>query len=68
MLTIFYCQPLSAKDEKSVSPNVSHDSNTMNLSKDAPGQLGSFHAGGDRSAAYPTNIYAPQAQAFFSGG
>nr|XP_029118643.1 YTH domain-containing protein ECT2-like isoform X5 [Elaeis guineensis] len=61
-------QPLSAKDETSVSPNVSHDSNTMNLPKDAPGQLGSLDAGGDRSAAYPTNIYAPQAQAFFSGG
>ncbi|XP_038984279.1 YTH domain-containing protein ECT2-like isoform X2 [Phoenix dactylifera] len=60
-------QPLSAKDEKAVSPNVSHDSNTMNLSKDAPGQLGSLDAGGDHSAAYPTNIYAPQAQTFFSG-
>ncbi|XP_008789609.1 YTH domain-containing protein ECT4-like isoform X1 [Phoenix dactylifera] len=61
-------QPLSAKHEKVVSPKVAHDSNTVNLSKDAPGQLGSLDAGGDRTAVCPPNIYAPQAQTFFYGG
>ncbi|RWR84220.1 hypothetical protein CKAN_01301300 [Cinnamomum micranthum f. kanehirae] len=61
-------QPLSIKDERIVPPNVSHDVTTMGPPRDGIRQSGSLDAGGDSSAVYPPNVYAPQAQTFYYGG
>ncbi|XP_058068592.1 YTH domain-containing protein ECT4-like isoform X2 [Magnolia sinica] len=63
-------QPISTKGEKMVYPNISHDSTTMGPSRDTAGHQGSLGTGGDRSAVYPSNVYAPQAQtqSFYYGG
>lgn len=61
-------KPLSSKDERIVSPTVSHDVTSMDPSRDATLQPGSMDAGGDRSALFPPNVYAPQAQTFYYGG
>ncbi|KAL9341306.1 hypothetical protein Peur_030082 [Populus x canadensis] len=60
-------QPLSAKNETSVSPNSSQDTAPSGHPRDTTGQLGAFGSPGDR-AVYPPNIYAPQAQAFYYRG
>uniref|UniRef100_A0A5B6YQW1 YTH domain-containing family protein n=1 Tax=Davidia involucrata TaxID=16924 RepID=A0A5B6YQW1_DAVIN len=59
-------QPLSAKNERSVSPNLSQDA-TMGHSRDTAGLSESFGSGGDHTA-YPPNVYAPQAQAIYYKG
>ncbi|KAL7221964.1 hypothetical protein ACSBR1_023823 [Camellia fascicularis] len=59
-------QPLSAKDERSVSPNASKDAG-IGHSKDIADQLGPFGSCGDHHL-YPSNIYAPQAQAIYYKG
>ncbi|KAF5956254.1 hypothetical protein HYC85_003479 [Camellia sinensis] len=55
--------PLSAKDERSVSPNASKDAG-IGHSKDIADQLGPLGSCGDHHL-YPSNIYAPQAQAIY---
>ncbi|KAG6766619.1 hypothetical protein POTOM_027787 [Populus tomentosa] len=60
-------QPLSAKNETSVSPNSSQDTAPSGHPRDTTGQLGAFGSPGD-PAVYPPNIYAPQAQAFYYRG
>ena len=62
-----YFQPLSAKNETSVSPNSSQDTAPSGHPRDTTGQLGAFGSPGDR-AVYPPNIYAPQAQAYYYRG
>ncbi|GMP35212.1 hypothetical protein CsSME_00007753 [Camellia sinensis var. sinensis] len=59
-------QPLSAKDERSVSPNASKDAG-IGHSKDIADQLGPLGSCGDHHL-YPSNIYAPQAQAIYYKG
>ncbi|KAL5747060.1 hypothetical protein ACOSQ2_024357 [Xanthoceras sorbifolium] len=59
--------PLSAKNESTVSPNSSQGAATIGHTRDAAAQPGSFGSGGDRSV-YSSNIYAPQAQAFYYRG
>ncbi|KAJ6915675.1 hypothetical protein NC652_018359 [Populus alba x Populus x berolinensis] len=60
-------QPLSAKNETSVSPNSSQDTAPSGHPRDTTGQLGAFGSPGDH-AVYPPNIYAPQAQALYYRG
>ncbi|XP_022714645.1 uncharacterized protein LOC111274341 isoform X2 [Durio zibethinus] len=60
-------QPLSTKNETSVSPNSSQDVAPVGHPRDGAGQCGSFGSGGDRNVYSPT-IYAPQAQAFYYRG
>ncbi|GMP35204.1 hypothetical protein CsSME_00007748 [Camellia sinensis var. sinensis] len=59
-------QPLSAKDERPVSPNASKDAG-IGHSKDIADQLGPLGSCGDHHL-YPSNIYAPQAQAIYYKG
>ncbi|KAJ4725475.1 evolutionarily conserved C-terminal region 5 [Melia azedarach] len=61
-------QPLSAKNENSVSPNSNQGTvTTIGHARETAAQSGSFGSGGDRSV-YSSNIYAPQAQAYYFRG
>ncbi|XP_017979167.1 PREDICTED: YTH domain-containing family protein 2 isoform X3 [Theobroma cacao] len=57
-------QPLSTKNETSVSPNSSQDAAPLGHPRSGASQSVSFGSGGDRNVYSPT-IYAPQAQAFY---
>lgn len=61
------CQPLSATNESSVSPNSSQGALTVGHTRETAVQSGSFGPVGDHSV-YSSNIYAPQAQAFYYRG
>lgn len=61
------CQPLSATNESSVSPNSSQGALTVGHTREAAVQSGSFGPVGDHSV-YSSNIFAPQAQAFYYRG
>nr|DAD38709.1 TPA_asm: hypothetical protein HUJ06_013031 [Nelumbo nucifera] len=61
-------QPHSTKEERMVPSNPSQDAANVGSPRDATGQAGSLAAAGDCTAAYPSNIYAPQAQPFYYGG
>ncbi|KAG8638169.1 YTH domain-containing protein ECT4 isoform X1 [Manihot esculenta] len=58
---------LSAKNETSVSPNSSRDAAIMGPRRENTGHLGPFGLHGDHTL-YPSNVYAPQAQAFYYRG
>lgn len=60
-------QTLSAKNETSVSPNSSRDAAIMGPRRENTGHLGPFGLHGDHTL-YPSNVYAPQAQAFYYRG
>ncbi|KAG0499060.1 hypothetical protein HPP92_003751 [Vanilla planifolia] len=59
-------QSLSSKDENAVPNELSHDSNAIDPSTDVP--LRSLNNNLGQDPAYPTNVYAPQAQTFVYGG
>ncbi|XP_072994691.1 YTH domain-containing protein ECT4-like isoform X1 [Typha latifolia] len=61
-------QPLLDKDEKIMTPNISIDLNTINLSRDAQNQVSSSDGRGEHNVVYPPNLYAPHPQTFFYGG
>ncbi|KAK9186426.1 hypothetical protein WN943_026792 [Citrus x changshan-huyou] len=60
-------QPLSATNESSVSPNSSQGALTVGHTRETAVQSGSFGPVGDHSV-YSSNIFAPQAQAFYYRG
>ncbi|RWW44055.1 hypothetical protein BHE74_00050226, partial [Ensete ventricosum] len=64
---IFY-QPPSAKDEKVMTSNATHDTNSMDVSADSQGHLDSSDAVSGYSTVYPPNFFAPQAHSFFFRG
>ncbi|XP_058113450.1 YTH domain-containing protein ECT4-like isoform X2 [Magnolia sinica] len=61
-------QLLSAKDERMVSPNGSHNATATGPSRDTTGRLGSLSVGRDHNTVYAPNAYAPQAQTVYYGG
>ncbi|WOK92698.1 hypothetical protein Cni_G01389 [Canna indica] len=58
----------SAKDEKVTISDVSHDSNTMDLARNAQGHFSSTDAVSEQNTVYPPNAFASQAHSFFYGG
>ncbi|KAK1317219.1 hypothetical protein QJS10_CPA05g02478 [Acorus calamus] len=58
-------QPLSIKDDRIVPPDVSQDTSSVIPSRERPASLDVV---GDHSTVYSSNIYAPQAHAFYYGG
>ncbi|XP_068636944.1 YTH domain-containing protein ECT1 [Aristolochia californica] len=60
-------QTLAAKDDRIVSPSVSHEPKTVGPSMDMPGQPGTTDASRDWKAVYPPNVYAPQAHTVYYG-
>ncbi|CAL9151731.1 unnamed protein product [Musa hybrid cultivar] len=61
-------QPPSAKDEKVMTSNATHDTNSMDISADSQGHLDSSDGVSGHSTIYPPNLFAPQAQSFFFRG